>query len=68
MILCYFFLLYFSQSVNILKQDHEDALSRLKKLKEQEIEAILSTQVHTKYKLINISFNYLNKMHAIYMN
>lgn len=52
----------------MLKQDHEDALSRLKRLKEQEIEAVLSTQVHSKYELINISFNYLSKMHVIEIN
>lgn len=31
-----------------MKQDHEDALSRLKRLKDQEVEAVLSTQVHSK--------------------
>ncbi|GIY25007.1 fas-binding factor 1 [Caerostris extrusa] len=36
------------QSITLMKQDHEEALLRLKRLKEQEIEALLSTQSHSK--------------------
>ncbi|KFM61691.1 Fas-binding factor 1-like protein, partial [Stegodyphus mimosarum] len=37
-----------SQAITVMKQDHEDALQRLKRLKEQEIEAVLSTQSHSR--------------------
>ncbi|GFS35381.1 fas-binding factor 1 [Trichonephila inaurata madagascariensis] len=37
-----------SQSIALMKQDHEEALLRLKRLKEQEIEALLSTQAHSR--------------------
>ncbi|GFR00362.1 fas-binding factor 1 [Trichonephila clavata] len=37
-----------SQSIALMKQDHEEALLRLKRLKEQEIEAVLSTQAHSR--------------------
>ncbi|GBM73631.1 Fas-binding factor 1 [Araneus ventricosus] len=37
-----------NQSIALMKQDHEEALLRLKRLKEQEIEALLSTQAHSR--------------------
>ncbi|GFV19602.1 fas-binding factor 1 homolog [Trichonephila clavipes] len=37
-----------NQSIAVMKQDHEEALLRLKRLKEQEIEAVLSTQAHSR--------------------
>ncbi|CAL1265503.1 unnamed protein product [Larinioides sclopetarius] len=37
-----------SQSIGLMKEDHEEALLRLKRLKEQEIEALLSTQAHSR--------------------
>lgn len=37
-----------SQAVSAMKEDHENALSRLKQLKDQEVEAISSTQVYAK--------------------
>ncbi|XP_054715417.1 fas-binding factor 1-like [Uloborus diversus] len=43
-----------SQSLEIMKQDHEDALMRLKRLKDQEVEAVLSTQSHSR-SLQNLS-------------
>ncbi|XP_042904875.1 fas-binding factor 1 homolog isoform X1 [Parasteatoda tepidariorum] len=35
-------------SVKQMKQDHEEALQRLNRLKDQEVEAILSTQAHSR--------------------
>ncbi|GFT60087.1 fas-binding factor 1 [Nephila pilipes] len=36
------------QSISLIKQDHEEALQRLKRLKEQEVDAVLSTQAHSR--------------------